>query len=433
MMDSSDQGRGLTKNGEPEMKRNRKGWAALIISAFAFGAEAHAQGTALTMTTEGVEGLTESLRQEARAAIARGMNWLRAKQQTSEDGVLGHWSNPLHPALTGLPLWALVKGGDRDSVTVKRAVAFLQSCSRPDGGIYRDPPEKTRGGGLSNYNTAICMVALHLVGDPELVPIVQRARAFVARSQHLGGDIYHGGMGYDAGSGRAYADLSNSYIAFEAMRMTESVEDLRRTGEERVDLNWEAARQFIERTHNEPSVNPQPWVSDDPRDRGGFVYHPQQTRAGTYVGKDGAVKFRSMPGMTYAGLLSYIYANVDRTDPRVEATINWAVNHWNLNVNNPKSEGKEPHDTQDEREGLFYLYNVMAKGLAAYGQDVLRPRDRPAFNWRVQLIQHLLSLQKIEAETGYGYWVNEVGRYWESDPVLVTSYALIALQTALGE
>jgi hypothetical protein len=79
------------------------------------------------------------------------------------------------------------------------------------------------------------------------------------------------------------------------------------------------------------------------------------------------------------------------------------------------------------------MYNVMAKGLAAYGQDVLRPPDRPAFNWRVQLIERLLSLQKIEPETGHGYWVNEVGRYWESDPVLCTAYALIALETALGE
>lgn len=385
---------------------------------------------ALTMTTEGAEGITESLRQEARAAIARGMAWLRTKQVVTENG--GHWSNPLHPALTGLPLWALIRGGDRDSEVVKRGIAYLKSAARPDGGIYFEA-QPGRGGGLANYNTAICMVALHLAGDPELVPIIQRARAFVARSQHLGGDVYHGGMGYDAATGRAYADLSNSYIAYEAMRMTESVEDLRKEGEARVDLDWKAAREFIQRTHNEPSVNTQPWVSDDPRDRGGFVYTPEQTRAGTYKGPDGIIRFRSMQGMTYAGLLSYIYADVDRTDPRVEATVNWAVNHWNLDANNPKSGGSEAHDTQDEREGLYYLYNVMAKGLAAYGRDVLRPKDKPAFNWRVELIKKLLSLQKTDPETGHGYWVNEVGRYWESDPVLVTSYALIALETALGE
>ena len=387
--------------------------------------------TTLTTMVGEAAGVTESLRREAHAGIARGLDWLRAKQQVDERG--GYWSNPLYPALTALPLWALVKGGDRDSEAARRAVAYLKSCVREDGGIYCDPPEAQRGGGLSNYNTAISMVALHLVGDPDLVPIVQRARTFVARRQHLGGDLYHGGMGYDAQTGRPYADLSNSYIAYEAMRMTESVEDLRGPGEERADLDWDAALQFIQRSHNDPSVNSQPWVSDDPRDRGGFVYHPQQTRAGTFTGRDGTIKFRSMPGMTYAGLLSYIYANVDRTDPRVEATVNWIVNHWSLDANNPKSGGNASHDTQDEREGLYYMYNVMAKGLAAYGQDVLRPPDRPAFNWRVQLIERLLSLQKIEPETGHGYWVNEVGRYWESDPVLCTAYALIALETALGE
>ena len=37
----------------------------------------------------------------------------------------------------------------------------------------------------------------------------------------------------------------------------------------------------------------------------------------------------------------------------------------------------------------------------------------------------------LDRDTGHGYWVNDVGRYWEADPVLVTSYALIALQIAM--
>jgi squalene-hopene/tetraprenyl-beta-curcumene cyclase len=116
--------------------------------------------------------------------------------------------------------------------------------------------------------------------------------------------------------------------------------------------------------------------------------------------------------------------------------VNWAVNHWSLEANNPLAPGATPAEkvaTNDEREGLFYLYNVMAKGLAAYGKDMFAPPGRAPFNWRVELIQRLLALQKTDAATGQGYWVNEVGRYWESDPVLVTSYALIALEVALGD
>ena len=38
----------------------------------------------------------------------------------------------------------------------------------------------------------------------------------------------------------------------------------------------------------------------------------------------------------------------------------------------------------------------------------------------------------IDPETGFGYWVNEENRWWEADPVLVTSYALLGLQIALN-
>lgn len=369
----------------------------------------------------------ESLRNEGRAALDRGLAWLKAQQQKE-----GNWSNAQHPALTALPVWALARSGQSDSESVRRAVAFIRQHVHDNGGIYVEPKEKVKGGGLSNYNTAICMVALHLTGDPELVPLVQKARAFVAQSQHLGGDVYRGGFGYDPENDRPYADLSNSYIAMEAMRMTESVEDARKAGEARVDLDWKASREFLEKTQNDPAVNPQSWASSDPEEKGGFVYHPEQTRAGTYTDAGGIVRFRSMPGMTYAGLLSYIYAEVDPKDPRVEATVNWAVRHWNLDAASRPAEGPAGSPVaREDKEGLFYQYNVMAKGLSAYGRDVFRPEGRPPFNWRVQLIEKLLSLQKIDPATGSGYWVNEVGRYWEADPILVTSYSLIALQIAL--
>ncbi|MDZ4200483.1 MAG: prenyltransferase/squalene oxidase repeat-containing protein [Kiritimatiellia bacterium] len=371
--------------------------------------------------------LIESLRNEARAAIARGIQWLHAQQQEQ-----GSWSNPMFPALTGLPVWALAQSGETDSESVRRALAYLRAQARDNGAIFVEPKEAIKGGGLSSYNTAICMVALHLAGHAEDVPLVQRARAFMARSQHLGGDVYRGGFGYDPQTDRAYTDLSNSYIAFEAMRMTESVEDLRKAGEERVDLNWAAARDFLQKTQNDPAVNPQPWATSDPNERGGFAYHPEQTRAGTFTDADGVVRFRSQAGMTYAGLLSYIYAEVDRNDPRVEATINWVVRNWALDADAPAAGNPARPDVRVDPEGLYYQYNVMAKGLAAYGREVFRPADRAPFNWRVELIEKLLRLQKTDPQTGGGYWINDVGRYWESDPVLVTSYALIALQIALG-
>ena len=382
--------------------------------------------TRAQLTVEEGETISKSLANEGRAAVDRSVKWLLSKQNKE-----GYWSNNEFPALTGLPLWALCRAGLADTPEAKKAAEWVASCAREDGSIYVDPNEKRKGGGLVNYNTAICMTALHATGNPKYVPLILKARTFVAGSQHLGDDIYKGGMGYDASTGRAYADLLNTSYAITAMRETESVEDFRKDGEKRADLNWDEIVKFIEKNQNDPKFNKSVNVSDDPREQGGFFYRPDQTRAGTHEGKDGTLRFRSMPGMSYAGLLSYIYADVDRDDPRVAATIRWVANNWNLDVANRDPEKQD--DPAAAQEGLFYLYNIKSKGLSVFGQDTLLPENGKAFNWRVQLIERLLRVQKTDAETGNGYWVNEVSRYWESDPVLVTSYTLIALENALGE
>ncbi len=387
-------------------------------------AESHGKNLNPIKSYNAPTDISRSLRNEAQAAIDRGKKWLETHQQSD-----GHWSNPEFPALTALPVWAISMGakGQRGE-SVNLGVKYILSCVRKDGAIYCKPLEKRKGGGLSNYNTAICMVALHSTGRSDLVPVVQKAREFIAGTQHFGADIYTGGMGYDASTDRAYTDLSNSYLVFEAMRMTESVEDLRKKGEKTADLDWQAAREFVQRVHNDPDFNKRPWANPNPDEKGGFAYHPDQTRAGTETDADGIVRFRSMPGMTYAGLLSYIYADVDRADPRVQATINWAIKHWSLDT---ASRDPAKQNTDAAKEGLYYLLNVMAKGLAVYGQDVFTPDSAKRFNWRIELIEKLLSLQKID-EDGTGFWVNDVSRYWEADKTLTTSYALIALQIALG-
>lgn len=361
-------------------------------------------------------GVSESLANEGRAARDRAIAWL-LRQQSPE----GYWSNPDFPALTALPVWALVRNGAGDRPEIARAVDYILTCVNENGSICRTPRDERRGGGLCNYNTAICMVALHEVGREDLIPIVQRARQFIAGTQHFGDDIYYGGMGYDEATGRPYADLSNSYIAYEAMRLTERVEELRRQGEARVDLNWEAARRFIERVQNRPESNDQPWASDDPAEYGGFAYKPDSSMAGSYTNEAGQVRLRSYGSMTYAGLLSFIYAEVDKNDPRVQSAFDWALKYWTLDENPGMGQ-----------QGLYYYFQTLAKALAVMNQDVLRLADERQINWREELIRKLVSLQRIDAD-GAGFWKNDEGRWWEADPVLVTSYCLLALDLALPE
>ncbi len=389
------------------------------LSAFAQSPTASAAGdqdATILPTTQTPDQwpVIESLRRESEAALDRGYEWLRTQQNEN-----GAWSNPAMPALTGLAVWALTRDPEINRDAIERGVDYLLRCVQENGGIYVEPSEKRRGGGLANYNTAICMVALYQTGRSDVVPIVQRAREFIAKTQHLEDDMYYGGMGYDASNERAYADLSNSYMAYEAMRLTERVEDFRTDGE-RVDLDWDAALQFVQRLQNLPEYNDATWVNDTPANRGGFIYNPVNSRGGTFTDDEGVVRFNSYGSMTYAGMLSMIYANLDRSDPRVKSAADWAVHRWTLDEN--------PGTGQ---EGIFYYYNVLSKGLAAYGQDQFIRENGETLNWRTEVAEKLLALQRIDQ--GKGYWLNEVGRYMESDPILVTSYSLIALQIALGQ
>jgi len=378
--------------------------------------------TALAQPTVDITGLEterspipESLRREAEAAAQRATAWLLQNQQPE-----GHWSNPDFPALTALPVWAILRnGGDPSSDAIQRAAAYLAGTFNENGSFCREPREQRKGGGLCNYNTALVIVALHALGNPEHIPLIQKARAYIAATQHFGDDIYHGGMGYDADTGRPYADLSNSYLAYEAMRLTESVEDLRSNTGERADLDWEAARTFIERVQNRPESNDQDWASDDPENAGGFAYKPDSSMAGSTTNEAGEVRLRSYGSMTYAGLLSFIYAEVDKNDPRVQSAYEWSTKYWSLEENPGM-----------DQQGLFYYYKTLAKALAALDTDLIQRTDGSVINWRTALVQKLISLQKTNPD-GTGFWVNAEGRWWESDPILVTAYSLLALNLAL--
>lgn len=346
---------------------------------------------------------------EARAAMAKGAEWLVANQQTD-----GHWGLADSPALTGLAMWALQATDPAAfQAAINRAMVFVLTSVQEDGSIWRQPSMQRKGGGLANYNTAVCMSALHALGRPELVAVVQNARSYLARMQYLGPGSYRGGMGYDADQGRPYTDLSNSYMAYEAMRLTQDVEDLRTAGEPRADLDWAAAQEFLAQVQNLPGVNTNAYVSDLEADRGGFAYTPGAGPSATNA--EGKVMLRSYGSMTYAGLLALIYAEVDARDERVQAALDWARRHWSLEENPGMGQ-----------EGLYYFFNVLTKSLKAAGEATLTRPDGSAVAWREEVVRKLIALQKPE-----GFWVNENNRWWEADPNLVTSYTLLALATAL--
>jgi squalene-hopene/tetraprenyl-beta-curcumene cyclase len=378
--------------------------ALLVGSTVLFGADKSVKIAA----PESGAVIDESLRHEIEAAIDRGLDWLAANQKAD-----GSWSDPHFPALTALPLWAFARSEHKDAKTVvPKAVSFIKGCVQDDGGIYRKVPGR-KGGGLGNYNTAICMTALHGTGDKSLARIIQNARTYIAKGQHRGDDVYRGGFGYDKSTNRAYTDLMNTLYSAEAMRLTQDVEDLRPAGEKKVDVDWKAAAEFVSSMQNKPAAG------ED--QAGGFFYMPGQSKAGTTTNANGVVVLRSYGSMTYAGMLALIYSHVDRDDPRVRSAFDWACKHWTLEENPGMG-----------AQGLFFFYNVISRSLSAYGADMVKQQNGDYVNWRKEVAKHLLARQHIDPKTGQGYWLNKEGRFWERNSVLVTAYSVLALEQLLG-
>jgi squalene-hopene/tetraprenyl-beta-curcumene cyclase len=115
--------------------------------------------------------------------------------------------------------------------------------------------------------------------------------------------------------------------------------------------------------------------------------------------------------MSYAGLLSMIYAKLDAGDPRVTAVKEWLGRNYTVDENPGMGS-----------EGLYYYYQTMAKALSAANVDRLKLSDGSEADWRNDLAVKILSSQR-----GDGSWVNSNGRWMESNPVLVTAYTVLSL------
>lgn len=134
----------------------------------------------------------------------------------------------------------------------------------------------------------------------------------------------------------------------------------------------------------------------------GFSYH-----------SDGGTK--SYGSATYAGVLSYSWANVKKNDQRVQAVSKWIRDNY----------------TVDENPGMgqktvYYYYMVFAKALQAMGDPAVVDASGRSHVWREELGRRLLSLQHPE-----GFWVNEVKDELQGNQVLVTAFTMMAVEAIL--
>jgi squalene-hopene/tetraprenyl-beta-curcumene cyclase len=319
------------------------------------------------------------------AAVKRGVAYLKSSQ-----GADGSWQH--YPGVTAVATMGLLRSGLKEKdPAVKKAVAYLIAKVKPNGAIYDDANPATA---LPNYNTALAMTALNATGNPAYGEIVRKAQQFLAKSQFDEEEGFnptqtsYGGIGY--GSKPDKPDLSNLQQALEALKETKY--------DPKAPL-WEKAIVFLQRCQNRKESNSEAWAGTD----GGFIYAPDgESKAGSHS---------SYGSMTYAGVKSYLYCQVDRSDPRVQSAWNWLRAHYDVAENPGMGEA-----------GLYYYYHTMAKTLTIWGQKLITDSAGRRHAWQEDLAGELIRRQSQD-----GSWSNKTARWWEDNKDLVTGYSLLAL------
>ncbi len=357
---------------------------------------------------------------KAEAAIDKAIAYLREAQNDQ-----GAWTPRPGPAVTGLIVAGMLRSPDVDRAdpTIDRALRYILDHQQPDGGFY--------DAYLKNYNTSICLMALGRVGDdPQVRAAVEQAHRFLRElqwdetktgpsGQRLTRDHpYFGGAGYgDSKHGRPDGSNTNIMIA-----------GLYDSGFDCTDPLVQRAAVYVSRLQGARTND---LLADKIVNDGGMIYATSidannvgvpQTRiddAQTERRKQGepyTTPLVTYGSMTYAGYMSYLYAQLDRTDPRVVAARAWISSHYTVDEN-PRMGQKS----------YYYYMHFLARALRANGERTIATSDGKAHDWANDVIDALVQRQRED-----GSWSNEVDRWMEDDPNIATAYALIALQVALG-
>ncbi len=296
-------------------------------------------------------------------------------------------------------------------------LAWLISLQHADGSIH--------DGKLANYGTSAAILALTRAKKSEYAPVIAKARGFLQALQadegegFSEGDIYYGGMGYGGDSEKA--DLSNLQMALEALSAS---------GLKSGDPTYAKALNFLQRCQNRSETN-DIRIAEDRAGKvvilsgndGGAGYAPGDSKAGFEL-VDGTKVPRSYGSMTYALLKSFVFAGLDKQDPRVQAAWKWCREHYTLDINPGFVASEDPAAAY---QGLFYYFHTMARALDVLGEDVLVDGAGKPHAWRNELCGRLVAMQ----DKTDGSWLNRNSpRWYEGNPVVATAYALLTLDAA---
>ncbi len=353
--------------------------------------------------------------EQIRESMQRGARFLLAASEG------GKWGAPGQPdaGLTAMVVGALQslptpRPADIQAV-IDADLAWIASLQREDGGIHQ--------GRLANYVTSSSVLALCRAEGDAYKDVIARAQGFLIKLQADEGEGYsadhpfYGGIGY---GGDERPDLSNLQMALEALVASGLEED---------HAAFERAVSFLERCQNRSESNDFRLTTGTERilagNDGGGSYYPGDSKAGFEVLSDGTKIPRSYGSMTYALLKGLVFSGLQANDPRVQACWKWLSEHYTLDVNPGFEHSNDPTAAY---QGLFYYFHSMARALSVFGAKEIVDAEGIKHDWRAELAARLLAMQsKLD-----GSWVNSnAPRWWEGNPVLATSYALLTLSETL--
>ncbi|MFN0134269.1 MAG: prenyltransferase/squalene oxidase repeat-containing protein [Phycisphaerales bacterium] len=419
------------------------------------------------------------------AAVAKGVTFILSKQQP--DG--GIYDTVLPSYNTAICISALAKAGTPEATAaVSRAVAFLRTLQYGEAamtsGKFAGETAKIgkehpfyggvgygRSGRPDASNLHWFMQALADAGVPSDDEAVQRALVFLSRVQMLDAindrpyadGSSQGGFIYSVGQSKDAMDVGQSYGGEAAESLsgppgTVARVVLRTDGGKEHTLTRDEVRRMIGEVAE---------VSKYPEIRGlktdaiillgassdGLASHSFEIRTPVRSAEDlreflfaslagdvaergairveavehwqGASRLRCYGSMTYAGFKSLVYANLSADDPRVRAAYGWIQRHYTLEEN--------PNVGTD---GLYYYFVTFARALEAWRRtgptrDAARrivtyaagDEGGTERDWAKDLVDRLEKLQNSD-----GSFKSVDDRWMENNPVLITAYALIAVQ-----
>ena len=346
------------------------------------------------------------------SSLKQAVLWM-AKQQLP-DGSFPHFATkektPSAPA-TALVLSAFaslpkeLRSHPKVQEVMEKGIPFLLK-QKTKQGLLGDTQDAVP---LESYTTALALQVLSLWDRERYKKEIQLLQKALLEAQldekedYSVYDYQYGGWNYWSGIRRNMmrTDISVASFVLEALYLS---------GVDPKHPSFQKARHFLFQCQN--------YEKGSSYADGGFRFSPVESKAGILHEEGEKIYFRSYGSVTADGLRALFYTHLPKNHPRLQAALKWLQSHFELR-RNPGFPSDDP--ARFSRGILFYYYASLAKALALTGQSYFPTTWGKRF-WALELAGWLLPLQRRE-----GFWKNSVEVMHEDQPILATSFAILAL------